>query len=70
MVYQDDFIERGRSFEGGLEKASCNGIVSCIPLIFHGEKQIRDSIIRTLDLMNLLKRKLVPHIMGLGMVVY
>ncbi len=55
MVYQDDFIVHLRSFEGGLEKASCNGIVSPAYHIFHGEKQIRDSIIRTLDLMNLLK---------------
>lgn len=37
MVHKDDFIVHLRSFEGGLEKANCDGIVSPAYHMFHGE---------------------------------
>ena len=37
MVKKDDFILHLRSFEGGLEKANTNGIISPAYHTFHGE---------------------------------
>ena len=65
MVYQDDFIVHLRSFEGGLEKASCNGIVSPAYHIFHGEKADSRFYYSYFRSYEFIKRKLVPHIYGI-----
>ena len=43
MVRKDDFILHLRSFEGGLEKATCDGIISPAYHTFHGDEA--DSIV-------------------------
>ena len=65
MVYQDDFIAHLRSFEGGLEKALCNGIVSPAYHIFHGEKADSRFYYSYFRSYEFIKRKLVPHIYGI-----
>ena len=65
MVYQDDFIVHLRSFEGGLEKASCNRIVSPAYHIFHGEKADSRFYYSYFRSYEFIKRKLVPHIYGI-----
>ena len=65
MVYQEDFIVHLRSFEGGLEKASCNGIVSPAYHIFHGEKADSRFYYSYFRSYEFIKRKLVPHIYGI-----
>ena len=65
MVYKDDFIVHLRSFEGGLEKASCNGIVSPAYHIFHGEKADSRFYYSYFRSYEFIKRKLVPHIYGI-----
>ena len=65
MVYQDDFIVHLRSFEGGLEKASCDGIVSPAYHIFHGQKADSRFYYSYFRSYEFIKRKLVPHIYGI-----
>lgn len=65
MVKKDDFIMHLRSFEGGLEKATCNGIISPAYHTFHGneaDSRFYYTFFRSYDF---IKRKLVPHIYGI-----
>ncbi len=65
MVRKDDFIMHLRSFEGGLEKATCDGIISPAYHTFHGDEadsRFYYAFFRSYDF---IKRKLVPHIYGI-----
>lgn len=65
LVKKDDFILHLRSFEGGLEKATCDGIVSPAYHTFHGinaDSRFYYSYFRSFDF---IKKKLVPHIYGI-----
>ena len=65
MVRKDDFIVHLRSFEGGLEKSSLDGIVSPAYHTFHSD--VADSrfyypYFRSHEFIN---HKLVPHVYGI-----
>ena len=65
MVRKDDFIVHLRSFEGGLEKSSLDGIISPAYHTFHSD--IADSrfyypYFRSYEF---IKHKLVPHVYGI-----
>lgn len=65
LVKKNDFIVHLRSFEGGLEKANIEGIVSPAYHIFHGEKintEFYYSFFRSNDFIN---HKLVPFVYGI-----
>ncbi len=65
LVKKDDFILHLRSFEGGLEKTTCDGIVSPAYHTFHGinaDSRFYYSYFRSFDF---IKKKLVPHIYGI-----
>jgi len=65
MVRKDDFILHLRSFEGGLERATCDGIISPAYHTFHGDEadsRFYYAFFRSYDF---IKRKLVPHIYGI-----
>lgn len=65
MVKKDDFIVHLRSFEGGLEKATCDGVISPAYHIFHGDNvdsRFYYSYFRSFDF---IKKKLVPHVYGI-----
>ena len=65
MVKKDDFILHLRSFEGGLERATCDGIISPAYHTFHGaeaDPRFYYAFFRSYDF---IKRKLVPHIYGI-----
>ena len=65
MVRKDDFILHLRSFEGGLEKASCDGVISPAYHTFHGvdtDARFYYAYFRSHDF---IKIKLVPHIYGI-----
>lgn len=65
MVRKDDFIMHLRSFEGGLEKATCDGIISPAYHTFHGlevDARFYYAYFRSYDF---IKIKLVPHIYGI-----
>jgi len=65
MVRKDDFIMHLRSFEGGLEKATCDGIISPAYHTFHGndtDSRFYYAFFRSYDF---IKKKLVPHIYGI-----
>ena len=65
MVRKDDFILHLRSFEGGLERATCDGIISPAYHTFHGDEadsRFYYAFFRSYDF---IKKKLVPHIYGI-----
>lgn len=65
MVKKDDFIMHLRSFEGGLERATCDGIISPAYHTFHGDKsdsRFYYAFFRSFEFIN---KKLVPHIYGI-----
>ena len=65
MVRKDDFIVHLRSFEGGLEKSSLDGIVSPAYHTFHSD--VADSRFYYLYFRSheFIKHKLVPHVYGI-----
>ena len=65
MVRKNDFILHLRSFEGGLEIATCDGVISPAYHTFHGvgiDARFYYAYFRSHDF---IKRKLVPHIYGI-----
>lgn len=65
MVHKDDFIVHLRSFEGGLEKANSDGIISPAYHTFHGEKtdtRFYYSFFRSKYFIDVL---LKPHVYGI-----
>ncbi len=65
FVQKDDFILHLRSFEGGLERATCDGIISPAYHTFHGvdvDSRFYYSFFRSFEF---IKKKLVPHIYGI-----
>ena len=65
MVHKDDFIVHLRSFEGGLEKSSLDGIISPAYHTFHSEEvdsRFYYSYFRSYEF---IKHKLVPHVYGI-----
>ena len=65
LVRKDDFILHLRSFEGGLEKATCDGVISPAYHIFHGKESDSRFYYAFFRSYNFIKRKLVPHIYGI-----
>ncbi len=65
MVHKDDFIVHLRSFEGGLEKANSDGIVSPAYHMFHGnntDSRFYYPLFRSRQFINVL---LKPHVYGI-----
>ena len=65
LVQKDDFILHLRSFEGGLERATCDGIISPAYHTFHGvdaDSRFYYLFFRSFEF---IKKKLVPHIYGI-----
>ena len=65
MVHKDDFIVHLRSFEGGLEKANSDGIVSPAYHMFHGnntDSRFYYPLLRSRQFINVL---LKPHVYGI-----
>ena len=65
MVRKDDFIVHLRSFEGGLEKASSNGIISPAYYTFHGENVDSRFYYLYFRSYEFIKRKLIVHVYGI-----
>ena len=65
MVRKDDFILHLRSFEGGLERATCDGIISPAYHTFHGDESDSRFYYAFFRSYDFIKRKLVPHIYGI-----
>ena len=65
LVKKDDFILHLRSFEGGLERATCDGIISPAYHTFHGAEIDPRFYYVFFRSCNFIKRKLVPHIYGI-----
>ena len=65
LVQKDDFILHLRSFEGGLERATCTGLISPAYHTFHGvgvDSRFYYAFFRS---QNFIKRRLVPYIYGI-----
>lgn len=65
LVRKDDFIVHLRSFEGGLEKSSLDGIISPAYHTFHGcevDPRFYYPYFRSYEFIN---HKLVPHVYGI-----
>lgn len=65
LVQKDDFILHLRSFEGGLERATCTGLISPAYHTFHGvgvDSRFYYAFFRSQDF---IKRRLVPYIYGI-----
>ena len=65
LVRKDDFILHLRSFEGGLERATCDGVISPAYHTYHGveaDSRFYYAFFRSYDF---IKKKLVPHIYGI-----
>ena len=65
MVRENDFIVHLRSFEGGLEKASLDGIISPAYHTFHGidiDPRFYYPYFRSYEF---IKHKLIPHVYGI-----
>lgn len=65
MVRKDDFIVHLRSFEGGLEKASSEGIISPAYHTFHGENVDSRFYYSYFRSHEFIKRKLIAHVYGI-----
>ncbi len=65
MVRGNDFIVHLRSFEGGLEKASSDGIISPAYHTFHGENVDSRFYYPYFRSHEFIKRKLIAHVYGI-----
>ena len=65
MVRKDDFIVHLRSFEGGLEKSSLDGIISPAYHTFHSDVADSRFYYPYFRSHEFIKHKLVPHIYGI-----
>ncbi len=65
MVRENDFIVHLRSFEGGLEKASSDGIVSPAYHTFHGDNVDSRFYYPYFRSFEFIKKKLMPHVYGI-----
>ena len=65
MVRKDDFIVHLRSFEGGLEKSSLDGIISPAYHTFHSDVADSRFYYRYFRSHEFIKHKLVPHVYGI-----
>lgn len=65
MVRKDDFIVHLRSFEGGLEKSSLDGIISPAYHTFHGDVIDSRFYYPYFRSYEFIKHKLVPHVYGI-----
>ena len=65
MLKKDDFIVHLRSFEGGLEKASMDGIVSPAYHTFQGENVDSRFYYPYFRSHEFIKKKLIPHVYGI-----
>ncbi len=64
-VREDDFIVHLRSFEGGLEKANNDGIISPAYHTFHGDKVDSRFYYPYFRSFEFIKKKLIPHVYGI-----
>ena len=65
MVNKDDFIVHLRSFEGGLEKANSQGIISPACHTFHGENVDSRFYYAYFRSKNFINKDLKPHVYGI-----
>lgn len=65
MVRKDDFIVHLRSFEGGLEKSSLDGIISPAYHTFHSDVADTGFYYPYFQSHEFIKHKLVPHVYGI-----
>lgn len=65
MVRKDDFIVHLRSFEGGLEKSSLDGIISPAYHTFHSNVADSRFYYPYFRSYEFIKHKLVPHVYGI-----
>ena len=65
MVRKDDFIVHLRSFEGGLEKSSLDGIISPAYHTFHSDEADSRFYYTYFRSFEFIKHKLVPHVYGI-----
>lgn len=65
MVRKDDFIVHLRSFEGGLEKSSLDGIISPAYHTFHSDEADSRFYYPYFRSHEFIKYKLVPHVYGI-----
>ena len=65
MVHKNDFIVHLRSFEGGLEISSLDGIISPAYHTFHGDKVDSRFYYPYFRSHEFIKHKLVPHVYGI-----
>ena len=65
MVRKDDFIVHLRSFEGGLEKSSLDGIISPAYHTFHSDSADSRFYYPYFRSHEFIKHKLVPHVYGI-----
>ena len=65
MVRKDDFIVHLRSFEGGLEKSSLDGIISPAYHTFHSDEADSRFYYSYFRSFEFIKHKLVPHVYGI-----
>ena len=65
MVNKDDFIVHLRSFEGGLEKANSQGIISPAYHTFHGENVDSRFFYAYFRSKNFINKDLKPHVYGI-----
>ena len=65
MVQKDDFIVHLRSFEGGLEKSSHEGLISPAYHTFHGDNVDSRFYYPYFRSHEFIKHKLVPHVYGI-----
>ncbi|RHR46916.1 restriction endonuclease subunit S [Clostridiaceae bacterium AF18-31LB] len=65
MVRKDDFIVHLRSFEGGLEKSSADGIISPAYHAFHSDVADSRFYYPYFRSYEFIKHKLVPHVYGI-----
>lgn len=65
VVREGDFIVHLRSFEGGLEKASSDGIISPAYHTFHGDNVDSRFFYSYFRSFEFIKKKLLPHVYGI-----
>ena len=65
MVRKDDFIVHLRSFEGGLEKSSLDGIISPAYHTFHSDVADSRFYYPYFQSHEFIKHKLLPHVYGI-----
>lgn len=65
MVRKDDFIVHLRSFEGGIEKANSDGIISPAYHTFHGDNIDSRFYYPYFRSFEFIKKKLIPHVYGI-----